>query len=67
MLWVWIIVVAAVGGLVMLGVLAWWLWGKARVLGRELSELGQNLAEAADTLAEIGADIADTSTPGVHG
>ncbi|MFT3875140.1 MAG: hypothetical protein QM708_01730 [Propioniciclava sp.] len=46
MLWVWIIVAAAVGGLVMLAFFAVWLWRKLRALGTALADLGRQLEGA---------------------
>ncbi|MBK8462648.1 MAG: hypothetical protein IPL36_06380 [Nigerium sp.] len=43
MLWVWIIVAAAAGGLAMLALFALWLWRKALALGGALSEWGGQL------------------------
>ena len=50
MLWVWIVVAAAVGGLVMLALFAVWLWRKALVLGGALSDLGGQLASALELI-----------------
>lgn len=50
MLWVWIIVATAVGGLVMLALFAAWLWRKTLALGGALSNLGRQLESALELL-----------------
>lgn len=49
--WVWVVVAAAVGGLVMLAVFAVVLWRKAKALFHEVGELGR-LAEGFGALAD---------------
>lgn len=63
MLWVWIIVAAAVGGLVMLALFAVWLWRKALVLGGALSDLGGQLDSALDLLDELDFEPDHESSP----
>lgn len=53
MSWVWIIVIAAVGGLVMLALFALWLWRKVRALGSALADLGRQLESALTLLDEL--------------
>lgn len=55
MLWVWVIVAAVVGGLVMLAWFAVQYWRKGRVLLRELEVLLGHATTASDLLGRIGA------------
>lgn len=60
MVWVWVIVAAAVGGLVMVVAFAVTLWRKTLVLLRELGTLGDQLGDLADIVGGIGADTVPT-------
>lgn len=55
MLWVWVIVAAAVAGLAMLCAFAVVLWRKTRLVLDELAAVGRHLDAALEAVDRIGA------------
>jgi Sec-independent protein translocase protein TatA len=63
-LWVLLFAVLAVAGLVLLGALAWRLYGKARDLGRTVAEATERLTAATEALEQASSGRESTGPAG---